>query len=160
MRVATSLSGLLSRQLAASSGTEMKDAEPDTRNHGRIHAKQQRYSRQFQQGQASFWSTPPILTRHGWLIVNHCVSEMAEPGNDGHDLCYSAGVMVGITKRIGWHTFRHSYSTFAEGKWSRHKGHAGTASACVHTRDTGHVHAGCNAGEASGSNRGRHTVLS
>ena len=42
MRVATSLSGLLSRQLAASSGTEMKDAEQDTRNHGRIHAKQQR----------------------------------------------------------------------------------------------------------------------
>ena len=48
----------------------------------------------------------------------------------------------------------------AEGKWSRHKGHAGTASACVHTRDTGHVHSGCNAGAASGSNRGRHTVLS
>jgi predicted GH43/DUF377 family glycosyl hydrolase len=38
--------------------------------------------------------TPPILTRHGWLIVYHGVSEMAEPGNDGHQLCYSAGVMV------------------------------------------------------------------
>ena len=62
-------------------------------------------------------------------------------------------------------TNRPAYlSTFvfdvAEGKWSRHKGHAGTASACVHTRDTGHVHSGCNAGAASGSNRGRHTVLS
>jgi integrase len=72
-----------------------------------------------------------------------------------------AAVKVGITKRIGWHTFRPPFVfNVAEGKWSRHKGHAGTASACVHTRDTGHVHAGCYAGEASGSNRGRHTVLS
>jgi predicted GH43/DUF377 family glycosyl hydrolase len=38
--------------------------------------------------------TPPILTRHGWLMVYHGVSEAAEPGNDGHPLCYSAGVMV------------------------------------------------------------------
>jgi predicted GH43/DUF377 family glycosyl hydrolase len=38
--------------------------------------------------------TPPILTRHGWLIVYHGVSEMADPGNAGHQLCYSAGVMV------------------------------------------------------------------
>jgi predicted GH43/DUF377 family glycosyl hydrolase len=38
--------------------------------------------------------TPPILTRHGWLILYHGVSKMAEPGDDGHQLCYSAGVMV------------------------------------------------------------------
>ena len=38
--------------------------------------------------------TPPVLTRHGWLIVYHGVSEMVEPGNDGHKLSYSAGVMV------------------------------------------------------------------
>jgi predicted GH43/DUF377 family glycosyl hydrolase len=38
--------------------------------------------------------TPPVLTRHGWLIIYHGVSEMPEPGNDGRDLCYSAGVMV------------------------------------------------------------------
>ena len=38
--------------------------------------------------------TPPILTRHGWLIIYHGVSEMAEPSNDPHPLCYSAGVMV------------------------------------------------------------------
>jgi predicted GH43/DUF377 family glycosyl hydrolase len=38
--------------------------------------------------------TPPVLTRLGWLIVYHGVSEMAGPGNDGHQLCYSAGVMV------------------------------------------------------------------
>jgi predicted GH43/DUF377 family glycosyl hydrolase len=38
--------------------------------------------------------TPPILTRHGWLILYHGVSETAEPGSDGPHLCYSAGVMV------------------------------------------------------------------
>jgi hypothetical protein len=67
----------------------------------------------------------------------------------------------------GWHhqTNRLAYlSTFvfnvAEGKWSRHKGHAGTASACVHTRDTRHVHAGRNPGKASGSSRGSQTIFS
>jgi predicted GH43/DUF377 family glycosyl hydrolase len=38
--------------------------------------------------------TPPILTRHGWLIFYHGVSKIVEPGNDGRQLCYSAGVMV------------------------------------------------------------------
>jgi predicted GH43/DUF377 family glycosyl hydrolase len=38
--------------------------------------------------------TPPILTRHGWLIVYHGVSEAPEPGHHGDHLCYSAGVMV------------------------------------------------------------------
>jgi predicted GH43/DUF377 family glycosyl hydrolase len=38
--------------------------------------------------------TPPILTRHGWLIIYHGVSEAVEPDNAGHSLCYSAGVMV------------------------------------------------------------------
>lgn len=38
--------------------------------------------------------TPPILTRHGWLIVYHGVSDMAEPDSEAHQLCYSAGVMV------------------------------------------------------------------
>jgi beta-1,2-mannobiose phosphorylase / 1,2-beta-oligomannan phosphorylase len=37
--------------------------------------------------------TPPILTRHGWLIVYHGVREIVEPG-DAHPLCYSAGVMM------------------------------------------------------------------
>src|SRR5208283_3260764 len=31
--------------------------------------------------------TPPILTRHGWLIVYHGVSEVVNPGNAGHHLC-------------------------------------------------------------------------
>jgi len=38
--------------------------------------------------------TPPILTRHGWLIIYHGVSEIEAPGKDGHKLCYSAGLMV------------------------------------------------------------------
>jgi len=38
--------------------------------------------------------TPPILTRHGWLILYHGVSKMAEPDSDGHQLRYSAGLMV------------------------------------------------------------------
>ncbi len=38
--------------------------------------------------------TPPILTRHGWLIVYHGVSEVGESGGAVHQLCYSAGVMV------------------------------------------------------------------
>jgi predicted GH43/DUF377 family glycosyl hydrolase len=37
--------------------------------------------------------TPPILTKHGWLIVYHGVSEVPGAGGD-HPLCYSAGVMV------------------------------------------------------------------
>ncbi len=38
--------------------------------------------------------TPPILTKHGWLIIYHGVSEVEGPDNDQHQLCYSAGVMV------------------------------------------------------------------
>ena len=43
--------------------------------------------------------TPPVLTRHGWLIVYHGVCDILEPGKesankDAHELCYSAGVMV------------------------------------------------------------------
>ncbi|MFZ0499291.1 MAG: hypothetical protein WAM21_18335 [Steroidobacteraceae bacterium] len=38
--------------------------------------------------------TPPILTRHGWLVIYHGVSEMAGQDDGTHHLCYSAGVMV------------------------------------------------------------------
>ncbi len=37
---------------------------------------------------------PPILTRHGWLVVYHGVSEVAETGSEKRHLSYSAGVMV------------------------------------------------------------------
>ena len=42
--------------------------------------------------------TPPMLTRHGWLILYHGVSALAGTGNDTHQLCYSAGVMVLATE--------------------------------------------------------------
>jgi len=38
--------------------------------------------------------TPPVLTRHGWLIVYHGVSELENTSNETHHLRYSAGVMV------------------------------------------------------------------
>jgi predicted GH43/DUF377 family glycosyl hydrolase len=38
--------------------------------------------------------TPPILSRHGWLIVYHGVTEVDGPTYTGRQLCYSAGVMV------------------------------------------------------------------
>jgi predicted GH43/DUF377 family glycosyl hydrolase len=38
--------------------------------------------------------TPPVLTRHGWLIIYHGVSEMGKPKTDRYQLCYSAGVMI------------------------------------------------------------------
>src|ERR1700690_404279 len=41
--------------------------------------------------------TPPILTRHGWMIIYHGVSEAPKRNDDQHALCYSAGVMV-LTK--------------------------------------------------------------
>ena len=38
--------------------------------------------------------TPPIRTRHGWLVIYHGVSDLAEPGDAERHFCYSAGVMV------------------------------------------------------------------
>ena len=40
--------------------------------------------------------TPPILTRHGWMVVYHGVHELAAPSNAAHKLCYSAGVLVSL----------------------------------------------------------------
>jgi predicted GH43/DUF377 family glycosyl hydrolase len=37
--------------------------------------------------------TPPILTRHGWLILYHGVSEVGQSKSAEHHLCYSAGLM-------------------------------------------------------------------
>jgi predicted GH43/DUF377 family glycosyl hydrolase len=38
--------------------------------------------------------TPPILTRHGWLVIYHGVSEAAGSTADVPKFCYSAGVLV------------------------------------------------------------------
>jgi len=37
--------------------------------------------------------TPPVMTRHGWMVLYHGVRGMPE-GKDGPLFCYSAGVMV------------------------------------------------------------------
>ncbi len=38
--------------------------------------------------------TPPMLTRHGWMIIYHGVHEVDVPGGPTHPLSYSAGVMI------------------------------------------------------------------
>ncbi|HUW77582.1 MAG TPA: hypothetical protein VMV52_02390 [Candidatus Nanopelagicaceae bacterium] len=38
--------------------------------------------------------TPPILTKHGWLVVYHGVSEALKPNSQMEQLTYSAGVMM------------------------------------------------------------------
>jgi predicted GH43/DUF377 family glycosyl hydrolase len=37
---------------------------------------------------------PPILTRHGWMIIYHGVCDVSDPTKPGFHLSYSAGVMV------------------------------------------------------------------
>ncbi|NJC26965.1 glycoside hydrolase family 130 protein [Neolewinella antarctica] len=38
--------------------------------------------------------TPPVLTKHGWLIVYHGVSNLQPLSEDPHQLSYSAGIMI------------------------------------------------------------------
>jgi predicted GH43/DUF377 family glycosyl hydrolase len=38
--------------------------------------------------------TPPILAKHGWLIIYHGVHEIGDSNQARHKLCYSAGVML------------------------------------------------------------------
>jgi beta-1,2-mannobiose phosphorylase / 1,2-beta-oligomannan phosphorylase len=38
--------------------------------------------------------TPPVMTRHGWLILYHGVSKLEQTGSEAGQLRYSAGVMV------------------------------------------------------------------
>ncbi|MEO6599573.1 MAG: glycosidase, partial [Polyangiaceae bacterium] len=38
--------------------------------------------------------TPPILTRHGWLVVYHGVEQLTDPGQEPRRLRYSAGIMI------------------------------------------------------------------
>ena len=38
--------------------------------------------------------TPPMLTKHGWMILYHGVSDLAEASSGACELCYSAGVMI------------------------------------------------------------------
>ncbi len=38
--------------------------------------------------------TPPVLTRHGWMVIYHGVRTLAGSSTAARKLCYSAGVMV------------------------------------------------------------------
>ena len=38
--------------------------------------------------------TPPILTKHGWLVIYHGVSEFPNTEDETKHLCYSAGLMI------------------------------------------------------------------
>jgi predicted GH43/DUF377 family glycosyl hydrolase len=38
--------------------------------------------------------TPPILTRHGWLVIYHGVSDLAKSTDKTPHFCYSAGVLI------------------------------------------------------------------
>jgi integrase len=55
---------------------------------------------------------------------------------------------VGIQKRFGWHTFRHTYSTLLRSVGTEFKGDAGTASTFVVALNVGCLHAGGYSGEA------------
>ncbi|MDR3632898.1 MAG: glycosidase [Isosphaeraceae bacterium] len=51
--------------------------------------------------------TPPIMTRHGWMIVYHGVHELAHSSTTAHKLCYSAGVLV-LSRKHPRHVFYRS----------------------------------------------------
>lgn len=38
--------------------------------------------------------TPPVMTRHGWMMLYHGVQRVGAAGETGKHLCYSAGVMI------------------------------------------------------------------
>ncbi len=38
--------------------------------------------------------TPPIMTKHGWMIIYHGVHEEMKPDQEKNSLCYSAGLMI------------------------------------------------------------------
>jgi predicted GH43/DUF377 family glycosyl hydrolase len=38
--------------------------------------------------------TPPVPTRHGWMVIYHGVSDLRGPSDGGHRPTYSAGVMI------------------------------------------------------------------
>jgi predicted GH43/DUF377 family glycosyl hydrolase len=71
----------------------LKDAEPDRLGHFACHHRLATPVSPWERLKIG-GGTPPILTRHGWLTVYHGVSDIAESSDAGHQLCYSAGVMV------------------------------------------------------------------
>jgi predicted GH43/DUF377 family glycosyl hydrolase len=73
--------------------TSMADSEPHDLCHFGSHHRLAAPSAQWERLKIG-GGTPPVLTRHGWLIIYHGVSEVSASNNDERHLRYSAGVMV------------------------------------------------------------------
>jgi integrase len=57
-------------------------------------------------------------------------------------------VNLGISRRIGWHTLRHTYSTLFAGNGCGYQGDAGTVTACLCQGNPRHIHPGNHRTEA------------
>jgi Phage integrase family len=66
---------------------------------------------------------------------------------------------LGINKRIGWHTFRHSYSTLLRQLGTDIKVQQDLLRHSSARPDPGYLHTSCNAGQERGSKRGRASPL-
>jgi beta-1,2-mannobiose phosphorylase / 1,2-beta-oligomannan phosphorylase len=66
--------------------------------------------------------TPPIRTRHGWLVVYHGVHKITEPGADNGKLRYSAGVMVLSEKQPHLLRYRAAEAVLAPAPADGHRG--------------------------------------
>jgi beta-1,2-mannobiose phosphorylase / 1,2-beta-oligomannan phosphorylase len=66
--------------------------------------------------------TPPILTRHGWLVVYHGVHKITEPGANNGNLRYSAGVMVLSEKQPHLLRYRAADAVLAPAPADGHRG--------------------------------------
>ncbi len=62
---------------------------------------------------------------------------------------------VGITKRIGWHTFRHTCATLLRASGAEHQGCLGAPPACLLPHHPRYLHPGRHRTEASGAKQDR-----
>ena len=107
-----------------------------------------------------------------WLwkeTTRHCNSEdwiFASPHKSGKDpywpgtvlakIIQPAAVRAGICKKVGWHTFRHTYSTLLVGNGENvNQSGAGTHAACESLDDAGPLHASPTSREAASAKTGR-----
>jgi len=73
------------------------------------------------------------------------------------DYIQPAARIVGINKKMSWHTFRHTFSTLLKGNGEDVKVCTGTIEALNGQDDSGHVHTGSQSAKARGAEQsGRH----
>ncbi len=65
---------------------------------------------------------------------------------------------AGINKKIGWHTFRDTFSTLIKSLGVDRKGCSGTLAACILQDHDGRLHAGFGSSETPGTGSGRSRV--